>query len=182
LLELSLHILDIVENSTRSGAKIVQIRILEDEKKDRLSLEIRDDGRGMDGETLRRALDPFFTTKEVRRVGLGLPMLAEAAERAGGHFQIVSGIGEGTTVRAEFLYSHIDRQPLGDMAGTLVALIAGNPDVDFFYRHEKNGRSYTLDTAGVRRELGGVSIHHPKVLSFLRREIRQGLDGIGVET
>ncbi len=86
MLELALHILDIAENSVRAGAKTVFIDITEDRMKDRLLIEIRDDGAGMDEATLKKAMDPFYTSKKVRRVGLGLPMLAEAAERAGGSF------------------------------------------------------------------------------------------------
>ncbi len=182
MLELSLHILDIVENSTRAGAKNVTIDVTEDEEADRFTLEIGDDGKGMDPETLKKALDPFYTSKKVRRVGLGLPMLAEAAERTGGFFQIASKAGEGTRVLAVFGYSHIDRQPLGDIAGTLTALVTGNPDVNMVYRHRKNGRFFVLDTAEVKRELGDVPINHVAVLGFLREEIRKGLENIGVRT
>src|SRR5208337_5596099 len=107
MLELSLHILDIVENSTRAGAKRVYIDIIEDRKRDLLSLEIRDNGSGMSEDVFKKAMDPFFTTKTVRNVGLGLPMLAHAAERAGGRFIIVSKGEEGTRVVAEFKLSHI---------------------------------------------------------------------------
>lgn len=180
MLDLSLHILDIAENSTRAGAKTVSIDITEDEAGDRLIIEIRDDGDGMDEETLRKALDPFFTSKKVRRVGLGLPMLAEAAERADGRFEIESSLGEGTRVRVEFRHSHIDRQPLGDIPGTFMTLIAGNPDVNFIYRHRKGGGVFALDTAEIRKELDGVPINNTDVLNFLRNVILEGLDEIGV--
>ncbi len=180
MLELSLHILDIAENSTRAGAKTVWIDIVEDQEKDRLTIEIRDDGEGMDQETLRKALDPFFTSKKVRRVGLGLPMLAEAAGRTGGRFEIKSTVGAGTQVRVEFRHSHIDRQPLGDIPGTFMALIAGNPQVNFEYRHRKGSGIFVLDTAEIRKELDGVPINHTDVLHFLRNMIREGLEEIGV--
>jgi hypothetical protein len=181
MLDLSLHILDIAENSTRAGAKTVIIDITEDEAGDRLIIEIKDDGAGMDGEMLRKALDPFFTSKKVRRVGLGLPMLAEAAERAGGRLQIESAVGAGTRVRVEFQHTHIDRQPLGDIPGTFMALIAGNPDVNFEYRHRKGGGTFALDTAEIRKELEGVPINNTEVLNFLRDMIREGLEEIGVK-
>jgi anti-sigma regulatory factor (Ser/Thr protein kinase) len=180
MLELSLHILDIAENSTRAGAKTVRIDITEDEAQDRLIIEIRDDGAGMDEETLGKALDPFFTSKKVRRVGLGLPMLAEAAERTGGRFEIESAVGGGTRVRVEFRHSHIDRQPLGDIPGTFMTLIAGNPGVNFEYRHRKGRGTFTLDTGEIREELDGVPINNAEVLQFLRNRIREGLADIGV--
>ena len=181
MLEISLHILDIVENSTRAGARNVAIEITEDDERDRLTVEVRDDGTGMDRETIQKALDPFYTTKTVRRVGLGLPLLSEAAERAGGSFEIESQEGEGTTVRAEFGYSHLDRQPLGNITGTIITLIAGNPEVNFIYRHTKNGKVFTLDSSEIKQELDGVPINHTDVLSFLRGRIEEGLEEIGVK-
>ncbi len=181
MLELSLHILDIVENSTRAGAKRVHIDVAEDTKKDLLTLEMRDDGSGMSDDVLKRAMDPFFTTKTVRNVGLGLPMLAQAAETAGGRFAIESRSGEGTKVLAEFKLSHIDRQPLGDIASTLVALIAGNPNVDFIYRHRRDDREYIFDSGAVREEIGEVPIDNVNVLIFIREHVREGLEEIGAE-
>lgn len=181
MLELSLHILDIVENSTRAGAKTVSITIIEDTTRDTMSLEIRDDGAGMTADVLKKAADPFFTTKTVRDVGLGLPMLAQAAEQTEGSFTIESKRGEGTRVVAEFKKSHLDRQPLGDIASTLVTLIAGTADVDFIYRHQHNDREYVFDTRDVKKELEGVPINHADVLSFIREHIRGGLSELGTE-
>lgn len=181
MLELSLHILDVVENSTRAGAKTVYITIIEDTSGDILSLEIRDDGSGMSEDVLKKVMDPFFTTKTVRNVGLGVPMLAQAAERTEGKFIIKSKGGEGTRVTAEFKLSHVDRQPLGDIASTLVTLIAGNTGVDFIYRHQHNDDEYILDTRDVKREIDDVPINHAEVLSFIREHIQGGLKEIGAE-
>jgi len=181
LLELSLHILDIVENSTRAGAKTISITLLEDTARDSMSLEIRDDGSGMTEDTLAKVIDPFFTTKTVRNVGLGLPMLAQAAERTDGKFIIESKGGEATRVAVEFKLSHIDRQPLGDIASTLVTLIAGNTDVDFIYRHKHNDQEYILDTRDVKREIDDVPINHVEVLHFIREHVREGMKEIGAK-
>ncbi|MGZ3593475.1 MAG: ATP-binding protein [Syntrophales bacterium] len=181
MLEISLHILDIVENSTRAGAKTVSIDIIEDTARDILSLEIRDDGSGMTEDVLKKVIDPFFTTKTVRSIGLGLPMLAQAAERAEGRFIIESKGGEGTRVAADFKLSHIDRQPLGDISGTLVTLIAGNEDIDLIYRHEHNGKTYIFDTREIKREIEDIPINHVAVLNFIRNHITEGLKEIGAE-
>ena len=181
MLELSLHILDVVENSTRAGATNIEITLVEDTCKDTLSLEIEDNGSGMSEDVLKKAMDPFFTTKTVRDVGLGLPMLAQAAERTDGKFIIESKGGEGTRVAVEFKLSHIDRQPLGDIASTLVTLIAGNTDVDFIYRHKHNDREYILDTRDVKREIDDVPINHVEVLHFIREHVQEGLKEIGAE-
>ncbi len=178
MLELSLHMLDIAENSVRAGARTVTIAVREERKKDLLSLEIQDDGTGMSTGALEKALDPFYTTKKVRRVGLGLPMLKEAAERTGGSLAIESREGTGTRVLVTFGLSHIDRQPLGDVGLTMVTLIAGSPEVDFVYIHERNGCEYRLDTRDIRRDLGDVPIHHVEVLALIRRNVREGLEEI----
>ena len=178
MIELSLHVLDIAENSTRAGAKNVYITIAEDTFKNRLSLEIRDDGAGMTKEVLKRAMDPFFTSKTVRRVGLGLPMLAQAAEQAGGSLSLESEQGKGTRVHVEFQLNHIDRQPLGDMAGTLATLIAGNGNVDFIYSHRHDDREFLLDTREIRGELEDVPLNHVAVLNYIKQQVEQGLKEI----
>jgi len=128
--DLSLHVLDIAENSIRAGAGHICVRIMEDAASDVLVLEIEDDGRGMDEETRRRAVSPFFTDKDKKRFGLGLPLLAQAAEATGGQVRIESAPGRGTRVRAEFHPSHIDMKPLGDLDGTLAMLQASHPEIE----------------------------------------------------
>ncbi len=181
MLELSLHILDIAENSIRARARRGMIDMTEDREADRLTLEIRDDGKGMTEEERKRALDPFYTTKKVRRVGLGLPMLAQAAANTGGSLEIESNPGSGTRVRVAFGLSHIDRQPLGDLPGTIVALIAGSPDVHFVYRHHRDGRAYKLDTDEIKREIEDVPINHIEVLKYIRHDVEDGLRAINAE-
>jgi len=179
MLDLSLHILDIAENSTRAGAKTIFITITEDATADRLAIEIIDDGAGMSEAARLRSLDPFYTTKKVRRVGLGLPMLAQAVERTGGCFSLASEEGRGTRVAVEFVRSHIDRQPLGDVAGVLIILIAGNDGMDFVYSHLRDGQLFTLDTRNIRSAIEDVPISHPDVLQFIRKHLKEGLNEIG---
>jgi hypothetical protein len=176
-----MHILDIAENSVRAGAKLITIRILEDLEKDLYVMEIADDGRGMNAGERQRALDPFYTTKKVRKVGLGLPLLQNAARNTGGAFRLDSAVGRGTTVTANFRRGHIDRQPLGNIASSLLGLILGNPGVDFLYHHRVDGRSYTLDTRELKKELEDVPLSHPEVTKFIRENINEGLKEIGVQ-
>jgi hypothetical protein len=181
MLELALHILDIAENSTRAGARHVDIRIKEDPDQDLLTLEIADDGAGMDKKTLAKALDPFYTTKKVRRVGLGLPMLAQAAEITGGELILTSEPGQGTQLKVTFGLRHLDRQPLGDAAGVMVTLVAGNPDIDFTYSHERKGEIYFFSTEEIKKEIEDVPINHVEVLKYIRTHIGEGLKEIGSE-
>lgn len=144
--DLSLHILDVAENSISSEAKRIEIKINEDPDNDVLTIEIKDDGRGMDEPTRQKALDPFFTTRTTRRVGLGLPMLAQAARESGGKIELDSRPGRGTTVKATFGYSHPDCKPMGDVQKTILTLVTGHPDIDFLYEHARNGSLYRFDT------------------------------------
>jgi anti-sigma regulatory factor (Ser/Thr protein kinase) len=179
VLELALHILDIVENSVRAGATLIGIRIREDRSKDRFLMRITDNGDGMTPGERKRALDPFYTTKKVRRVGLGLPLLSEAAGRTGGKMSLRSNPGTGTVVEAVFGLSHIDRQPMGDIVMTLITIIVGNPGIDLIYAHEVDGREYLLDTRDIKKALEDVPLNHPEVTGFLREHITEGLTDIG---
>lgn len=151
--DLSLHVLDIAENSIGAKASRIEIKVVEDIGRDLLMIEIEDNGQGMDEESIKRVLDPFFTTRTTRKVGLGLPLLSQAARESGGDFEIESKVGRGTRVKATFGYSHIDRKPLGNMEATLTTLIAGNPNIDFIYKHKKDGLEYRLDTKEIRARI-----------------------------
>jgi len=148
--DLSLHILDIVENSIKAKASRIEIKVVEEIRKDLLTLEIKDNGQGIDEAAMKKVLDPFFTTGATRKVGLGLPLLSQAARESGGNVEIASKVGRGTRVKATFGYGHIDRKPLGSMGKTLTALIVGNPEIDFIYEHKKGGAKYRLDTRETR--------------------------------
>jgi signal transduction histidine kinase len=144
--DLSLHILDIAENSIAAEAKRIEIRIEEDQVKDVLAIEIKDDGNGMDEEMRRKVLDPFFTTRTTRKVGLGLPLLAQASRESEGTLEIDSKPGQGTTVKAALRYHHIDRRPLGNILETIQTLVVGHPEIEFLFEHTKDGSTYRYDT------------------------------------
>ncbi|MFA5353221.1 MAG: ATP-binding protein [Thermodesulfovibrionales bacterium] len=173
--DLSLHILDIAENSLEAGARNIEISLSVKRRDDRLILRVRDDGRGMSGEVCEMAKDPFFTTKEVRRVGLGIPLLAQSAEACNGFFSIESQQGKGTVVTAEFQLSHIDRKPLGDIGSTMVVLIGSHPGRDFRITFENDGFSYSFDTRELRTLLDGLPITLPDVLQLIKAEINKAI-------
>lgn len=180
--DLSLHILDIAENSMDAGARIIEIVIREDSANDLLVVEVTDDGKGMDAETIRRVTDPFYTTRTTRKVGMGLPLLNEAAKAANGHLEIQSFPGRRTTVTATFQRSHIDCKPLGSMADTIVALVARGPDIEIMYRHESDGRAVTFSTSEVRRRLKGLPVNAVEILNFITQYLRQEENSFHVNT
>jgi anti-sigma regulatory factor (Ser/Thr protein kinase) len=184
--ELSLHILDILQNSVEAGATRVELAIDEDLTADRLTITIEDNGRGIPLEKLPDLFDPFYTTRSTRHVGLGLPLLKAAAERCNGDVTLVSEVGVGTTLTATFQHSHLDRAPLGDMTGTVLTFILGGA-CNLRYAHRASGgvgergsgragdlREFAFDTAEIRAELGDVPLSHPEVREWLRQYIAEG--------
>lgn len=179
--ELSLHILDIAQNSIRAYATEVRIELSISTNEDRLMIEIEDNGTGMSEEMVKRALDPFVTTRTTRRVGLGLSLFKAAAEQCLGDLQLKSEEGEGTYVKVWFQLSHIDRAPLGDLVSTIVTLIQGSPDIDFLYIHRLNNQEYILSTKEMRQELENVPLNHPLVLDFITKDLHEGLADLLIE-
>lgn len=171
--DLSLHILDIAENSINAGATDILIVIREDLIDDVLTIEIEDNGAGMTPSELDVALDPFYTTRTTRRVGLGLPLLDEATKAANGRLEIDSRPGSGTRVCATFQLSHIDRKPIGNMADTVVALLASRPDINIAYRHERGDHLMLFSTKDIRRQLDGQPVNSADALNFIRRYLAQ---------
>lgn len=171
--ELSLHILDIVQNSLAAGANRICIRIREDTAGDRLVIEIEDNGCGMNDEQIKRALDPFYTTRKTRRVGLGLSLLQANAQACGGDLAISSTPGCGTVVRADFQLSHIDRVPLGDIVATLITLLSGWPDIHFIYERQRDEKRVAFDCAEIKKALGGIPFNHPEVLTWLQEYLQE---------
>jgi anti-sigma regulatory factor (Ser/Thr protein kinase) len=178
--ELSLHILDIVENGIRAGGNLLTIDVQESTADDRLTLAVEDNGRGMPAEKAQRIDDPFITTRTTRRVGLGLSLLASAARRCAGDICVQTAPQKGTRVTATFVRSHIDRAPLGDMASTLGVLIAGYPHIDFRYTHRVDEREFVLDTRDLKTELTGLSLSDPMVVHHLTESIRRSLAELAV--
>jgi len=181
LLELSLHLLDIVQNSIEAGASRIEIKIDEDLKSDRLLIEVGDNGRGMSKEQVAKVLDPFYTTRKTRHVGLGIPLLLESCRRCEGDLKIFSKPGKGTTVQATFRHSHIDRPPLGDMPSTLLTVLFSENPIDWIYTHKIDGDEFQLDSSEIRKELTDVPLTHPKVRKWLLDYLREGENSLSVK-
>ena len=179
--DFSLHILDLVENSINAEARRVEIRVEEDGKKDMLTIELKDDGKGMSSEMVKKVLDPFFTTRTTRRVGLGVSLFAQAARSCNGEVKLDSQLGEGTRLVGTFQLSHIDLKPWGSMVDTLITLIVGNPEMDIFYHHRKGSFEYTLDTEMIKKELEEVPIFDQSVISAIKDNLKASLNQIGID-
>lgn len=166
--ELSLNILDITQNSITANAKNINIEIIEDTKKNTLSIKIKDDGTGMSREALQNVTDPFYTGRQTRKVGLGVPLFKMEAEMTGGSFEISSEPGAGTEVLAVFKTDSLDSIPLGDMISTVCILIMGAPETDFYFTHKTDEKTVKLNTPELREVLGeGVSLGEPEVIGWI---------------
>ena len=169
--DLSLNLLDIAENSVKAGATLTQLLLTQE--RDVLTFQVVDDGCGMTEEVLRGVVDPFYTTRTTRKVGMGLPLLRMAAEQTGGRMTVESRHVEtypdnhGTVVTAVFHTDHIDCPPVGDMTATVTTLIQGHPDTDFYFRHACGGTEVELDTRALREILGEVSLAEFEVLQWI---------------
>ncbi len=175
--ELSLNILDITENSVKAGATLTEITV--EETSDTLTLTVEDDGCGMSEEVVKSVLNPFYTTRTTRKVGMGLPLLKLAAEQTGGSLEISSKHKDiypdshGTIVKTVFFKNHIDCAPLGDIVETVKTLIQGHPDTDFLFIHKKNGNKVTLDTRELKVVLEGVPLNTYEVIKWIEEYLKE---------
>ena len=179
--ELALHILDIVQNGIEAGASRIEIRIDEDLKADLFRIEIKDNGRGMTENQKAKVLDPFYTTRKTRHIGLGLPLLLEACRHCEGDLVIDSIPGSGTTIRATFRHSHIDRAPLGDMPSVLFTVLLSEKPINWIYVHKIDEDEFMVDSTEIRKELMGVPLTHPKVRTWLLGYLYEGENSLSLK-
>lgn len=171
-----MHIMDILQNSTRAKASEITLEVLEDSAADTLTLIFKDNGCGMDAETVQKVINPFFTTRTTRKVGLGLPLLKQNTEQTGGSMTIESQVGVGTTVTAVFGLTHLDTPPMGDLAGTMVLTISAHPEIHFLFHYKRDDVvDYVLDTNEVYEILDGVPINDPDVIASLKEMVEENI-------
>lgn len=171
--DICLHVLDIVQNSLEAGATRVQITVRE--HGEWLEVVVRDNGRGMPAEIVEKVFDPFVTSRTTRKVGLGLPLVKQAAELTGGFVRVNSEPGKGTEVHICFNKASVDCMPFGDVGSTLRVIIACNPSLDLEYVHEVEGKEFRFSTEEIRRVLGEVPVNHVGVLKWIKEYVDKGL-------
>ena len=173
--ELSLHLLDIAENSVAANASQVKIVVVEDSRTDLLQMSVEDNGKGMDAEMVAKVVDPFVTSRTTRKVGLGIPLLKEAAEACNGFLKIDSKVGIGTTIFVQFQRSNIDRMPLGNLEDTFFQLLVSNPSIHWIFEYKVNEAVFEFDDAPIKAELGDLPLTEPSILGFLRETLTTGI-------
>ena len=171
--EISLHIMDIVQNSITAGATLIEVSLCVSSKNDSLTVSVQDNGKGMSEEMTDGVTSPFVTTRTTRKVGLGIPLFAAGAQATGGSFHIESQEGNGTSIVAVYKLDHIDRPPIGDFAGTMRVLIVGNPQIDFIVNTNLEGTTAKLATSEIKQVLGEVPIDTPDVSVWIGENLTE---------
>lgn len=178
--DLSLHILDIVQNSVVANAKVIQIILEINTANDYIELTVKDNGRGMEQDFLKRVIDPFTTTRTTRKVGLGIPLLKQNAELTRGTFTIHSEPGVGTALKARFVKSHIDCLPIGDLGGTIALLMCSYPDIEFKVKAVVNSHEFSVSTSELSDALEGLPLNDPSVYPVVKEYINSNLDELQI--
>ncbi|MEE4286141.1 MAG: ATP-binding protein [Mariniphaga sp.] len=172
------HVLDIVQNSVRAKATLIEIIVEEDKKSNLYNLAINDNGCGMSREVLEKAANPFFTSRNTRKVGLGLSLLKQNAEAANGSFKINSEPGHGTEVEVAFQLNHLDRPPMGDIWNTWFLNLLSHPEIRWIYRHRTPEGFFEMDSAELLKMLEGVSLQQKEIKQAIIEMIKNNLNNI----
>ncbi|HEY9060190.1 MAG TPA: ATP-binding protein [Pseudobacteroides sp.] len=174
--DISLHLLDIIQNSIAASGTSIAIAITSCLKSQELKISISDNGIGMDEEMLKRVTDPFITTRDTRKVGLGISLFKASAEQSGGYLEISSKKGLGTTLEAVFMIDNIDRPPLGDVADTVASVLVSNETLHLTLVLSHNDEKFVFDTEEVKKMLNGVPINEYEVLNWIKGYINEGIN------
>jgi hypothetical protein len=176
--DICFHIIDLVQNSVAAGAGNIRLDIVESKNRDVLTLEVADDGRGMDKSTVEKVQDPFFTTKGFKKVGLGIPLLKATAQICQGDFAIHSEPGRGTEVKTNMRRGHLDCPPLGDLEETLLSLLVSLDQVDLQFSYRSDRGEFSVSSGSIRQQVGELHFSHPDIYRFLKEYIHVGLGPI----
>ena len=167
--ELSMHVYDLMENSTAANSTLIELTIKDSLKDNIYAFTIKDNGKGMTPEFLAKVTDPWTTSRTTRKVGLGL---------AGGGMKIESEVGKGTVLNFWFQHDHLDRPPMGDLAGSLVMLFAAHEDIHFIYKHITDDGEFVFDTDEIKEALDGMSMNDVSIMKYLKEMIQENLEEI----
>lgn len=173
--ELSMHILDIATNSVRADAREIKILIKEDHQNNQFIFNITDDGKGIEADMLEAIRNPFTTSRKLRNVGLGIPLLNDNCQLCDGYLKINSEIGVGTELESMMVYDHIDRPPMGDIASTMAGLMTSNEHINIIYEHWINDQSFDISTNELKDALDGVPLTEMSVYQWLKNFVEENI-------
>jgi len=167
--------MDIIQNSIAAKSSRIYITFKADKNTDMLVMTVADNGVGMDEDLIKKVIDPFVTTRDTRKVGLGIPLLAASCERASGKLSLESAKGMGTTITATFKLSHIDRPPLGDIAETVIAVISSNPEMEMNLKLISEKGVFDFNTVDVKKKIGDIPLNHYEILTWIKEYLSESI-------
>ena len=177
--ELSMHVYDLMENSTAANATEVRLTVRDSKKDNVYAFTIEDNGKGMSPEFMAKVTDPYTTSRTTRKVGLGLPLIKMNTTHCGGGMKLQSELGKGTRLDFWFQLDNIDRPPMGDLSGTIVMLCAAHQDIHIIYTHTTDSGEFTFDTEEIKEALDGMDMNDVKVFKWLKEMVQENLEEIG---
>lgn len=176
--DLSMHILDIAQNAVRAEADHIIISLEAEGNPSMLKIVVSDNGRGMEPDFLAKVTDPFTTSRKSRHVGLGIPLLKQSAEMAGGVFSIRSVVNKGTEVCATFPVDSVDRVPAGNVAETLALLVASHPEITWEFKFSSEREQFEFNLADVKNALQGVPVTNRYVQEWIQNTLSDGFKSV----
>lgn len=174
--DIAMHILEILMNSIKADSTKIILKIRDSFEDDIISFQIEDDGKGMDEDMVKRAADPFTTSRTTRRIGMGLAFMKGLAEMCGGSFNIESTVGKGTIVTASVQKLNIDTPELGDLGEMMMEAVQSDENIDYVLEYTTDYGQFVFDSGVVKKELDGVSLLEPEILLWIKEYINQGIE------
>lgn len=173
--DISLHIMDIMQNSVRAKASLIQLELCCDRENDLLVVTITDNGVGMEKELAQKASSPFVTSRTSRRVGLGIPFFKQSGEISGGGFSLWSQQGKGTSVKVSYGIAHINRIPLGDLGETITAMLIAYPEIRYGLALRGGNKEFSFDSEDITSGFGQVQASEWNVIAWIKAYINEGV-------
>lgn len=175
--EISLHLMDIIQNSIDAGASLIIINMDISTLNNRLMLSVEDNGCGIEPKMIEKIKDPFVTSRKTRKVGLGISLFEAACIRCGGNLTIDSLKNLGTKVAAVMEYNHIDRAPIGRIEDTIVSFIMVS-GIEIVYKHRFNLNEFIFDSRKIK-EIVGNDIMNIDIINWIKEYIAEGIERTG---
>ncbi|OWZ83275.1 ATP-binding protein [Natranaerobius trueperi] len=174
--ELSLHLLDLIQNSIEASATKIYVKVYLSYVNDQLIIEVIDNGKGIEDSLKEQVTDPFKTTRTTRRVGLGLSLLEMKAKQCDGGIKVESNLkGLGTKVSVWFKYSHWDRPPIGKLINTIITVFQANPDLDLEFSYQVENSNFEFSTEEVKAVLNKDAFRNLKVLNWVKEYLEENI-------
>lgn len=173
---LSMYVLDIASNSIRAEATLIQIEMMNQDEADLISIEIKDNGKGMDEEMMKKVQDPFFSSRTTRKIGLGIPFFKDLSERCEGQFEFTSEVGVGTRIKSSMRKSHWDTPPMGDLGDAIIIAVTANESIHLIFKYMTDYGSFVFDSKEIQELLGDVSITTAEIMLWCKDYINQGIN------